>query len=229
MATKKTKHVRYTAPDFGAVFARIAEIVREESEALALFEVWEFYVYLRKYIEANQAQPLEATEARDYRRRKSRELRGIGKEKRVIGAPGPLWERRIAYIKRKKREGYGDINLIRTGHYLANIGTRLDVDGNKVVGQVRINPDATTDDGFSLQKLAKLLEYGYVRAKSVYRPARRGFPHRRERITALTRIPARPHWRPALLWYRATRRDKIPKTLCARIMKRIKADMNWAT
>jgi len=198
---KKTKHVRYAAPDFGAVFAKIAEIVRQETEDLVILESWKFYKYLKAYIRENKAQPEEATPRKG----------------------------RIIYERRKMREGFGNIQLIRTERYIDSIELRPIAISNRkstrtTKGGVRVNPDAVTPDGLSLQKLANLLEYGYVKARS----SRRG--SQKERGAAFTRIPdrpARPHWRPAVLWYKATRRANVPKNLAKRIQKRLKADLKW--
>lgn len=209
---KKNRAVKVTAPDFGAVFAKIAWIVKRTTKDVARDEARAFWEYLTNFIRTNRAQPEGGTREQGLQRALRRRT--------YI---------RTTYGYRKYMEGYGtdiygSIHAIRTGQYVNSIRVREESSGESASGTVDIPDNVFNARGLSLRSLAKILEYGHIHAVT----RRVSTPTGDKRVfTHFTQVPARPHWRPAHVWYQTTRLSQVAKVFQARVQQRIRKNLHW--
>lgn len=228
--SKKRKHVRVTAPDFGAVFDAIAREIDDACETVVNSEKYEFYNRLVEFIRKNEARPEDETVFELRKQGPTSTGRSFVHFRRYIPRHTiENFKSQERYQRRKEREGYGTTHLIRTGTYLDSIvkwhGSRKSASGTAHVALVDVEKRNHPISGIHLPHLAKLLEYGFMK------PVRRTriVNGKTQAVTNFLRIAARPHWRPTLLWYRATRVKQVRSWIGNLIMSRIKTLSNWRT
>lgn len=209
------KSVVVTAPDYGAVFDILSKCIAEACDSIAFDEAEGYWWYIKGYIESNRAQPEGPVFEAGGQVKRTRMQRRVPFP-RTWTAVRPV-NVRNRYQRRKIAEGYGNTHLIRTGSYRDNIRVLPPPFPEKGVAEYKVGfrPASRNDNGFPFIKLAKILEFGLVRP--VRRTRTRG--GKTEKVTTLfMRQAARPHWRPAHLWYANKRMKGVPRRFLNHLM-----------